>query len=357
MRPRVVLPIIVAIGAALVTGCDPSSGSETADAQPRAVRTEPVRVAEGIREIRLSGVSRAVRRATLSFLVSGTLAERPVELGQVVKAGELLVRLFNPGLEPAVASGEARVRELDARLEQLARDVLRAEDLHGRGLISQEEVERVRTEQAATIASRDLAKANLLEAHNQLAQARIVAPFDGAIDTIHFQLGEFIAAGQPVLALSGAGGLEIELEIPESLIASFERGREVSLAFPFLGNRIVAGTVVHVGDAGGRSGGLFPVEIRMPGEPGLRPGMTAELVLRMSGESGLIVPLAAVLDPGTGRPRVFRVADGRIEPVFVTIGQLSGNLVQVSGPLSAGDRVVVTGVSSLTPGQRVEELR
>lgn len=357
MRLRIFLPMMLGIGLLSTAGCDPSSGSESSRMEPRAVRTTQVRVAAGSREIRLSGVTRAVRRATLAFLVSGTLAERPVELGQSVDAGDLLVRLYNPSLVPGVASGEARIRELDARLEQLDRDVTRGEDLRSRGLISQEEAERILTERDATLASRDLARAALLEARNQLEQARIVAPFEGSVDIIHFQLGEFVAAGQPVLELSGTGGLEVELEIPESLISRFEPGREVTLAFPFLGNRTVEGTVVHVGDAGGRSGGLFPVEIRMEGERDLRPGMTAELILRMPGEPRLIVPLAAILDPGTGRPRVFRIADGRIEPVFVTVGQLSGNLVQVTGPLNPGDRVVVTALSSLTPGQRVEELR
>jgi multidrug efflux system membrane fusion protein len=256
-----------------------------------------------------------------------------------------------------VAAAEARVRELDAQLEQLGRDVRRAEELRTRSLISDEDVERVITERSATQAARDLAAANLAEARNRLDEATIGAPFDGSIDAVLFEPGEYVAAGQPVVRMSGSGAIEVELEIPESLISRFLPGREVRLTLPFLDQREVSGQVVHVGDAGGASGGLFPVEIALAPAPDLRPGLTAELVLELSTAPSMVVPLAAILDPGTGRPRVFRARDGRVESVFVEVGQLYGDRVAVDGQLAVGDEVVVTGLGSLTPGQRIEILR
>jgi len=343
--------------ASLLSGCGMDSSAQNEQSHPRSVRVAEVRALDAAREVRVSGVTRAGRRATLSFLVSGTMVERPVELGQAVHAGQMLARLSNPGLEPAVASAGARLRELDARLEQLGRDLRRAQELRGQGLISQGELERVQTDRDATAALRDLAAANLAEARNQLDEATLRAPFDASVDGVYFEPGEFVGPGQPVVQISASGDLEVELEIPESLIDRFAPGLEVGLVMSFLDGRRVAGSVVHVGDSGGVPGGLFPVEIRLSDEPGLRPGMTVELVLPVRTESGLAVPLAAILDPGTGRPRVFRVTDGRVEPVFVTVGQLFGDLVEVTGLLQPGDRVVITGVSSLTPGQPVEILR
>jgi len=246
---------------------------------------------------------------------------------------------------------------LDTRLEQLDRDVRRATELRERALISEEDLERVRTERGATRAARDLAAANLAEARNRLGEATIRAPFDGSVDAVLFEPGEFVAAGQPVVRLSGSGPIEVELEIPESLISRFLPGRSVRLTLPFLDRREVAGEVVHVGDAGGQAGALFPVEIALAAAPELRPGLTAELVLELSATPSLVVPLAAILDPGTGRPRVFRTRGGRVESVFVEVGQLYGNQVAVEGDLAVGDKVVVTGLGSLTPGQAVEILR
>jgi multidrug efflux pump subunit AcrA (membrane-fusion protein) len=150
----------------------------------------------------------------------------------------------------------------------------------------------------------------------------------------------------------------VQFDIPESLIDEFAVGAGVTLTLPFLEDRQVAGHISHVGESGGPAGGLFPVEVTLDdGEPFLRPGLTVELLLPVSDRAALSVPLAAILDPGTGEPRVFRVIDGRIEPVFVKVGRLRGSHVEVLGPLQVGDVVVVTGLGSLTPGQQVEILR
>ena len=357
MNPNSIPRIVIPLSLFVLTACGPTPETAPKDVAARPVRVATVAEEEGSRELRISGVSRATQRATLSFLVSGTLTERPVELGQRVVEGEVLARIYNPGLEPAVDSAQARVRELNVRLEQLRRDVRRAEDLHGRKLISEEDVETVRTEQAATRAARDLALATLWEARNQLDQAVLKASFDGAVNAVYFEPGEFVPVGQPVLQISGTDELEVEFEVPETLIGRFEPGREVMMELPFLGGRVVSGRIVHVGDAGGRPGALFPVEVRVQATEGLRPGLTVELVLPTTEIPSLVVPLAAVLDPGAGRPRVFRVKDGRVEPVFIRIGQLLDDQVEVHGALEAGDEVVVTGVSGLTPGQQVEVLR
>jgi RND family efflux transporter MFP subunit len=349
--------VLAGLGLVLLAGCGEPPGAQNRDETTRSVRVARVSVLDSAREIRVSGFTRAGRRATLASLVSGTLVERPAELGQVVRAGELVARLSSPELKPAVSTADARVRELGIRLDQLERDVSRAEELRGRGLISEEDLERVRTERDATLALRDLALASLAEARNRLAEATLTAPFDATVDETLFEPGEFVAAGQPIIRLSGVGDLEVELEIPETLIDRFAPGQDVTLTLFFLGNREVRGRVIHVGDSGGAPGGLFPVEIGLADEPGLRPGLTVELVLPVEAEAGLAVPLAAILDPGTAQPRVFRIDEGRVEPVFVEVGQLYGNRVAVTGPLSPGDEVVVTGLSSLTPGQRVEVLR
>jgi RND family efflux transporter MFP subunit len=341
----------------VLSGCGIDSNAEDQQTARRPVKVAEVSTLAAAREVRISGITRAGRRATLSFLVSGTLVERPVELGEAVRAGQVLARLSNPGLQPAVASAGARLRELDARVEQLERDLRRAKDLRGQGLISQGELERIETDRDATTALRDLAAANLAEARNQLDEATLRAPFDASVDAVLFEPGEFVAPGQPVVQLSAAGELEVELAIPESLIDRFAPGLEVMLSMSFLDERQVPGEVTHVGDSGGVPGGLFPVEIRLSDEPGLRPGMTVELILPIRAKSGLAVPLAAILDPGTGRPRVFRVSADTVEPVFVTVGQLFGDLVEVKGLLQPGDQVVITGVSSLTPGQHVEVLK
>ena len=349
---------LIMLLASLLVACGEPRAADGQDGQIRSVRVAPVAVEDHSRELRFSGITRSSRRATLALQVSGTLAERPVEVGQAVRAGQLLARLYNPALEPGVAAAEARVAELDARLEQLARDVTRAEDVYARQLISIAEVEKVRSEQQVTRAGRDLAAAQLAQARQQLAQASLLAPFDASVDAVLFEPGEFVAAGQALVQVSGTGALEAEFAIPESLVDEFVPGRQVNLDLPFLGSRKITGRISLVGEAGGRAGGLFPVEVVIDtAEQGLRPGLTVELTLPVAAAASLVVPLTAILDPGTGEPRVFRVRDGRVEPVFVKVGRLKGGSVEITGPLKAGEQVVVTSLGSLTPGQAVEILK
>jgi multidrug efflux system membrane fusion protein len=358
MQTSRILLCLAVVGMTALSGCGRAPDAKLAMIEDRAVRVSKVRVAEGTRELRISGVTRASRRATLSFLVSGTLIERPVNLGQTVAQGENIARLFNPSLGPAVHAGEARVRELDARLEQLGRDVTRSTDLRAQRLISEAELERVRTNQHATRAARDLAAAQLVESRQKMAQASLHAPFDGSINAVFFEPGEYVAAGQPVVQVSGDGNLEVELAVTESLISKFSPGSDVDLILPFFEDRVVAGVVIHVGDAGGEQGGLFPVEIELQAAGGdLRPGLTAEARIPIIDKPRMTVPLAAILDPGTGQPRVYVVRNGKIEAVHVDVGRLSGKDVDVAGEIREGDEVVVTGLSSLTPGQSVEILR
>jgi RND family efflux transporter MFP subunit len=343
--------------AGLLAACDEPRASDTRDTQPRLVRVAPVVQQEHSRELRFSGITRSARRATLAFQVSGTLSERPIEVGQSVTGGQLLARLYNPVLAPGVAAREAQVAELDARLEQLARDVQRADEVYARQLISIADVEKVRSQQQVTLAGRDLATAQLAEARQQLQQATLLAPFAASVDAVLFEPGEFVAAGQAVVQLSGSGTLEVEFAIPESLIDEFVAGRQLSLSLPFLGDRVVSAHISRVGEAGGRAGGLFPVEVSLaPGEQGLRPGLTVEMLLPVSATRSLSIPVAAILDPGTGEPRVFRVNGGQVEPVLVKVGRLQGGRVEVFGPLQEGDQVVITSLGSLTPGQQVEIL-
>ena len=350
------LTLVTLLAVLGMTACDSGPATGAQDQPLRSVRAAEVEVEQGVRELRMSGITRASRRATLAFLVSGTLVERAGELGGQVKSGDVIGRLYNPSLEPAVAAGEARLREFGARLEQLQRDLQRATDLRGRDLISQEDLERVSTNLAATEAARDLAAAELAEARNRDEQSRLLAPFDGSITEVRFEIGEYVAAGQPVMRLSAIDAFEVAFAVPESLIDRFAPGREVELTLSFVGGQTVSGRVVRIGDSGGEAGGLFPVEIALEPAPVLRPGLTVELVVPMASVEAHFVPLAAILDPGTGRPRVFRITDGQVEPVYVGVGQLFGDRVQVTGELKQGDRVAVTGLSGLIPGQSVEIL-
>ncbi len=148
------------LSAALLVGCDAAPAEvEKVEAPLPSVRSEAVRLAQEEVRYRFPGTVRASERAAPAFLHGGVLRERHVSHGQRVAQGEPLATLHHPAMEPTLAAAEARVRELDASLSRLGRDVERARTLRERNLSTEEELDRLRAEREATAQAREQALA------------------------------------------------------------------------------------------------------------------------------------------------------------------------------------------------------
>lgn len=347
---------LAALGAVSLAACDAPRGP--APPPTDAEHITPVRVAEvglsaPVRELRLPGVLRAAQRAEPAFMHPGHLAERFVARGDHVVAGQRLASLQNPSLGPAVASAEARVRELDERLIQLDADHARAQELHARGLASEELLDRTLAERNAARQARAQALAAVAQARDQLAEAVLRAPFDATVGDLLVEPGDYVQPGQPVLVLAGEDGLELEVQMPEGLARSLAPGSAVEIRAVGTGRRI-QGRVREVGVA--RGGRPAPAVIALPATEGWEPGISVHAAITLAEDPGLTVPLGAVVDPGTGQTRLFRIVNDRAELVPVEVGRLVGERVVVRGELAAGERVVIAGHQQLLDGEAVRVL-
>jgi len=318
-----------------------------------AVAVAPVVPVRVTRSARLSGVTRARQRARLAFESGGRLVERTVETGARFRAGQVLARLDARPLANAAATAEGAVAEIAARLDQQERERDRTHRLFDAGAATREEVEQIDASVGALGAAADAAAARLREARRASTEGVLVAPFDGTVVAVGLQPGELAAPGVTVLEIAGDGAVEVEVEVPETFVDSLRRGQAVRVRLPFAG-REVAGTVATRGAAAGGVGRLFPVVVAVDPAAGVLAGMTAEIEVVADGAEALSVPLAAVLNPGGARPTVFRVVDGRARRVNVELQGIVGDRVAVSGPLAAGDEVVVAGAAMLADGDQVE---
>lgn len=356
-RARAVWPLVLA---ALLAGCNGDNGQ--APPEEPGVHRSPVRVAtvelvEDERSLRLPGMVRAKRRAQPAFLQPGYLAERLVARGDQVAAGQPLAILANPGLAPTLDAARARVRELDERLVQLEAEYERALELHARNLVPTEQLDRALAARNATRAARDQAVAAAAEAREQVAEATLRAPFDAVVGDLLAEPGDFVVAGQPVLVLSGTGALEVEVSLPEGLRESLHAGQPVEVRSLSTG-QVIPGMVRELGVA--RAGRLAPavVELPAPEVAATRwtPGLSVQVTFAQGRVEALAVPLSAIVDPGTGRTRVYKVVDGRAQVTTVEIGRPLGNRVEVRGPLAAGDQVIVAGHHQLLDGDQLRVL-
>ncbi len=323
-------------------------------AGPRVVRAAAVERSDSSREVRLPGVTRAARRATLAFTVPARVAVRPVEVGDRVTAGQLLARQDSDEYRLAERSSTAALAELEVRLAQAERDQARVVQLAAARAATTEELERARAATEAIRAAYDAASARLDDTHRRVQETTLTAPFAGTVTAVHLEPGEWAAAGAAVIDLTGAGAVEVRVDAPESIRAAIELGSRIEIELPMIG-RVVAGRVAAVANAAGGAGGLFPVVIELEADPGVVAGLAAEVVLALKERSELTVPLGAVLDSGSSRPSVFRITDGRASRVPIEPGRLLGDRLTLrSADLLEGDLVVVVGQTALVDGDPVE---
>ncbi len=340
---------------ALAVGAREETESGAAE-RPRRVRVAEVSAVSAERSVRFSGVTRAAARAELAFTLNGRLLARPVEVGQAVASGDLVGRIDDTEMRLAVAVAEAGLADSEARWNQADSERRRVESLFAAEAATSDELERAAADADAWNAARDAAAAHLRDARRLLSETTLRAPFAGVVTEARYQPGEIVTAGRPVVVLSGSGAVETEVGVPESLVLDLATGDRVTVDLPLAGIT-TQGTLQRVGQAASAGGGLFPVLVALDPSAGLLPGMTAEVQLALMARQTLTVPLAAVLNPGGGRPRVFRLVGDRVEAVDVEVSKLIGDRVAVEADLMPGDEVVIAGNTSLIDGDRVEVLR
>lgn len=319
----------------------------------RQQRVRTAAVAAGALEQRsyYPGRVLAVERAALAFQSSGILDSRPARVGDQVQAGDLLATLRNPDLEPGAQAAQARLVEAIARRDQVQRDLRRFEELVTEGAVSRQQLERQRAELDTAEAGVQRARAELTASRSQLGDAALVAPFDGLVVGVLREPGEFLAAGEPVLTLSGAA-LEVEIRVPPELLSDLKPGQDMSVHLDQR-RRQLTGQIVELGQAGDPQTGLATLVIGLPADAGARAGQAAEVTLIQHTPEAFIVPLAAVSDPVGGNPRVFRIAGQQVQQIAVTVLGGAGDRLVVEGPLAVGDQVVVAGHRVLGDGDPV----
>jgi RND family efflux transporter MFP subunit len=359
-RYRVLAALALAIASYTyysVGAADPQDGRERA---AKKVRVGAAIASTDQRELRFSGVTRAADRAKLAFSVNGRLVQRSVEVGDTVRRGQVVAKVDDAETRNGAAGAKATLAELKARRAQVERDVERVSRLVSVKAATTEELEKTQAGLDALRAGEEAAAARLRETERWLGETSLKAPFDGTVTEVLKEVGEVVSPGQTVLTLSGAGDVELEVELPESVMPQLQVGQAVSVQVPMLGAAPIAGQVSSVGRTAAGPGRLFPVIVKLDAGASTGKaavGATAELLLKLGSASALAVPVEAVVDPGGRRPSVFRVVGGKVQKVSVEVGALVGRHVTVKGDLQPGDELVVGGQRGLLDGEAVEVVR
>lgn len=356
-RPRAGLFLCtLALGAALA-GC---SRPEPPPEPVRAVKLLTVGTSEVQAQRLFAADVRARVESRLGFRVAGKLVQRPVELGQAVRAGQLLAQLDARDYRLAVQAAQAQVAAATTQRDLAQADYERFAQLKAQNFISGAELDRRRASLQAAQAQLTQALAQASSQGNQENYTQLRADADGVVTAIEAEPGQVLEQGQTVLRLAQGGARDAVFAVPEDLVGQLRVGQEVAVR-PWGGGAEGAAklraTVRDIAASADPVTRTFTVKAALSGSP--LPPLGATLTVypsafAPSGVQALRLPTSALWAQGQQTAVwVFDAASSTVRAQVIEVAQVDGNEVLVRAGLQAGAQVVATGVHVLAPGQKV----
>jgi RND family efflux transporter MFP subunit len=344
-----------ALIAATLTGCDKPVAPTT---QARPVRTITVeRPAEG-ETVSMTGQVRAKDKANLAFRLDGRMIERPVNVGDVVKAGQVVARMDPQNQQNALRSAQASLAAAEAQLAEAHLTFLRKQQLVKQGWASQAQFDSAEQALKTAEAQVDSAKARLRTAQDEESYTVLVADAPGVVTSKGAEPGEVVRAGQMIVEVARQGGLDAVFDVPEQLIRTGPRDPLVEIALTDDPQVKATGRVREVSPQADTTTRTFQVKVGIINPPeGMRLGSTVTGRIKLSAPPGMEVP-ASALTEADGRPAVWLV-DPQSQTVSlrnVEVLRYDPASVVISQGLETGEIVVTAGVQTLRPGQKVRVL-
>ncbi|WP_140631311.1 efflux RND transporter periplasmic adaptor subunit [Methylibium rhizosphaerae] len=341
--------------AALLAGC---SRNEAAPEPVRAVRTVVVGSDTAGATFEFAAEVRARTESRLGFRVGGKLVRRSADLGDAVKAGQVLAQLDPQDLRLGQDAARASLSAAQANHEQAAADFKRFKELREQGFISSAELERRETALKAAKATLDQAQAQASVQGNQTAYSALVADASGVITGVEAEPGQVVAAGTPVLRLAHDGPRDVVFSVPEDklqLLRGLE-GKGDRLKVKLWGsNEQWPASVREVAAAADPVTRTFLVKADI-GRAAVKLGQTASITLDLPKTNGVNkLPLSALMEY-EGKTAVWLLdkESMTVKPQVVQVAGAEANSAVISSGLKPGQVVVTAGVHVLTPGQKVK---
>lgn len=327
----------------------------------RPVRFQQVYSTGGNRVRSFSGTARAGVESRLSFKVSGTIRNLPVQVGDSVRAGQLIADLDPQDYRVQAQEAEAALAQANAQARRAQAEYERVRLLWENNNASKSDLDAARAASESAEATVAAQEQNLEAARLRLSYTRLTAPVAGSVAAVNVEVNENVQPGQEIVLLTSGSQLEVEVGVPEVLISQIETGEEVTVTFDALPGRSFSARTTEVGVAATGMGSTFPVRaVLSESDPDIRSGMAAEIafLFETPGQREVyLVPPVAVGEDRDGR-YVFVVEPGEpgqgiVRRRAVEVGDLTAEGFEVFEGLSDGDRVVTAGLSKIEDGQVV----
>ena len=351
--PRHTRFLIALAAAAALAGCSRPAPPE----EPvRSVKLMTVGVDALESTLEYSGEVRARVESRLGFRVAGKIVQRQAELGQRVRAGQVLAQLDPRDYQLAADAARAQVAAATTQRDLAAADFKRYQALKDQNFISGAELERREATLKAAQATLDQARAQLSSQGNQTAYTTLVSDVAGVVTGIDAEPGQVVAAGSPVVRIAQDGPRDVVFAVPEDKVGKITTGSEVAVR-GWAGGQALTGRVREVAASADAATRTFQVKVAIDDVQSPALGSTVYVTpkaLSHAGIAAIKLPTSALRQEGQSTAVwVYDPASSTVKSQVVQIATADGNQAVVAAGLAPGMQVVATGVHVLSPGQKV----
>ncbi len=365
MKPARILIILIPLALAVVffAGILPrlrataALGSRAAASARPVVNVVVARLSSARSEITLPAAIEALQDTPIYARTTGYIASWSADIGDRVKAGQVLAVIDGPDLDQELNQARATLAQAKANLELARISADRWKDLGKQNAVAQQDVDQKVADYAAGQAGVTAAQA----AVDRLSQLKdfqqVTAPYDGVVSARNAQVGALINAGAgiEIFHIAETDILRVFVSVPQSYVRSIRKGLGADVLVPEFPGRVFHGEVARFSSSLDSASRTLLTEVRLANPKGeLFPGMFGEVRFAFQApQPAILLPSNAAVIAAAGTLVATVDASDRIHLVPVTLGRDFGSQIEIVAGLEPGTRVVAKPSDSLVEGLEV----
>ncbi len=305
-----------------------------------------------------SGEVRARAESRLGFRVAGKIVKRQAQVGQRVKAGQILAQIDPQDYKLAADASRAALAAATTNRDLAAADFKRFQSLKEQNFISGAELERRESALKAAQAQVAQAQAQLANSGNQVGYANLVADVPGIVTAVDAELGQVVSAGSLVLRIAQDGPRDVVFSVPEDKIASVAVGTAVK-AWRWGADAAadLNGKIRELAASADPLTRTFAAKMSLEASTNLPLGATVVVLpsSALAGVQAIKLPTSALMQSAQGASQVWLLdqATMTVKRVTVQVATADGNEAVIASGVKPGDMIVSAGIHVLSAGKKV----
>ncbi|RYE94569.1 MAG: efflux RND transporter periplasmic adaptor subunit, partial [Myxococcales bacterium] len=308
---------------------------------PRPVLISRLVRSSAASELSLPGTVVPVERAVINGMVAGVVTKMNVNIGDVVKKGQVIALIDAPEMSAQLASARARVSESEKNLDPIRQRSQRVQKLAETQVTSQQEADAARMELNSAVSAIERNKADAQRYNALVTYQRVVAPFDGTITRRVADPGAVVTAGQtPIVEIATAERLKITIDVPQSASSDMQPGRKFRVTSRGARAPIEA-PILRTAGAIDPLSRTLRVELEVPPGSGILAGAYVTVQVKQAATSALLAPAGALANGAAGPQLLVVTPDNRAQRRNVRIVRDLGRELEVEGDVHEGEPVVL----------------